>query len=528
MALRCPQPERPMSTRDSASPTLRDLVRAVFRFRWRALLFAIGVVVLTGIGLSLAPRTYESEARLFVRVGRQNATLDPFAASGDRISMFESRESEMNSLLNILSSRTLLERVVDRMGVETIQGGKQEPADDNYSQFAAVMSNALNEAKAMVSTPLAPREKLIIDLQAAVEIDAPRKSNSITIRTEWKSPELAQEITAALLDEYSREHLQAHRAGGALTFFREQEATARLELQEAEDELRQLKNAARLASVGGGRDLIHAQLGRLDGDILAAESEEAAVTAAVEQLRAQVAELPERLDTEQTRGANAALDELIGQMFQLHVREKELAAKYEDSHPELAAVREQIAEAQKLVATFPEERTQNVTAMNPVRQRLDEQLRLQRATQSGLLARLEQLQRERIAANARLEKMNQAEMEIVQLERRIAVLQDNHRSYAGKLEQARIDDALEKEQISNVNIVQPATLEPRPVSPKRTLIMALAAGLAVFGGLAVAIGSDWLDPSVRRVDQLQEALGAPVLSGPAWVGGSPLVVERRS
>ena len=65
------------------------------------------------LGTLLMPRSYYSEARLFVRFGRENQ-VDPTASGGQMVSLYESRESEINSLIEILKSRaTTYESVED-------------------------------------------------------------------------------------------------------------------------------------------------------------------------------------------------------------------------------------------------------------------------------------------------------------------------------------------------------------------------------------------------------------------------------
>ena len=70
----------------------------------------------------LSPRVYRSEAKLFVRLGRENATLDPTATLGRDpiVAVPVMRDSEINSVVEILASRSLAEQVVDALGPQTI------------------------------------------------------------------------------------------------------------------------------------------------------------------------------------------------------------------------------------------------------------------------------------------------------------------------------------------------------------------------------------------------------------------------
>ncbi len=76
---------------------LRDLVRVFFRHKGK--IFAWCLLVLGGLAAAILvlPRKYASDARLFVRLGRESVTLDPTATTGQMIQVLESRENQMNS-----------------------------------------------------------------------------------------------------------------------------------------------------------------------------------------------------------------------------------------------------------------------------------------------------------------------------------------------------------------------------------------------------------------------------------------------
>ncbi len=90
----------------------RDAYQILFRHKWRAVTVFIGTMVLLFAALIVCPRTYESEARLILRVGRESVTLDPTATTGQTTNVFDSRESEFHSFLDVLRSRVILQQVV--------------------------------------------------------------------------------------------------------------------------------------------------------------------------------------------------------------------------------------------------------------------------------------------------------------------------------------------------------------------------------------------------------------------------------
>ncbi len=53
--------------------------RACQRHKGKMLLFFVLVMAGTAVGTYLSPRSYRSQAKLFIRLGRENVTLDPTA-----------------------------------------------------------------------------------------------------------------------------------------------------------------------------------------------------------------------------------------------------------------------------------------------------------------------------------------------------------------------------------------------------------------------------------------------------------------
>ena len=96
--------------------TLLTVYRALFRFKGRMIGFAVTVILLAVVGLLICPRAYESEAKLLLRVGRESVSLDPTATStGQVIGLDRPLESEINSVIEVIKSRTILEKVLRSM-----------------------------------------------------------------------------------------------------------------------------------------------------------------------------------------------------------------------------------------------------------------------------------------------------------------------------------------------------------------------------------------------------------------------------
>ncbi|GAG41239.1 unnamed protein product, partial [marine sediment metagenome] len=110
--------EEAMGEERARQGSLRDLYYILFRHKWKMILFFLAVIIAVTVGTFLSAEIYRSKAKLLVQLGRESVALDPTATTGQIIGVSRSRKSEINSELEILKSRGLIEKVVDSIGAE--------------------------------------------------------------------------------------------------------------------------------------------------------------------------------------------------------------------------------------------------------------------------------------------------------------------------------------------------------------------------------------------------------------------------
>ncbi len=134
----------------------------------------------------------------------------------------------------------------------------------------------------------------------------------------------------------------------------------------------------------------------------------------------------------------------------------------------------------------PAIRTEATAAPHPGHQQLELSWLSERANLSALQARVRNLESQHAVALERIRDLNSRESLIAQAQRQVELLESNYRKYADKLEEARIDQQLESQQISNVNVIQPASYVAKG-SPNRPFILMVGMFLAIAGGVAVCV-----------------------------------------
>ncbi|HUY31662.1 MAG TPA: hypothetical protein VMV69_02705 [Pirellulales bacterium] len=503
--------------------TVRDVFLLPFRHRWKCSLFFVVAVAASWAWTTLGPRDFRSESKLFIRLGRENVALDPTVTFGQSpaVAIPQSRDNEINSVTEMLLSRVLVEQVVDDLGAAAILDPDDHPIGSGGVLTAPARHDASVPESALwrwgsrlgLLTPLTGRQRAIERLRKMVWVEAPRKSDVITVACDSPSPELSKAIVSKLVEAYLDHHVRLNRTPGAHDFFALQTDRLSQGLSRSELAMRDLKNSTGVSSVPTQREHLIDRIARLENEQLQAAAELAAAAAEVRLLNEMLASMSRTQIHEETSGVgNGAADRMRDQLYALEVKQQELHAKFTDAHPGIRQVREQIEAARAILDQ--EERTLTHVKTGP--SKTYEAVQLALVTREPVLvslrAKADALGGQLTAERTRLERFNDHELKLAKLERTIELEDANYRKYAENLEQANIDQALELERISNINIVQPATFEAKPVRPRPLINLALGIAAGLFGALALALAADRADHSFRTPDDIERRLDLPVLA----------------
>ena len=361
-----------------------------------------------------------------------------------------------------------------------------------------------------------------------LRIDSPKKSTTISISYRGRTPELAYDVVTAALACYEEMHIDAYQSSGALAFFDEQFQLQESLVSETEDALREIKNTHAIVTMTGKQESLQTEITDVKKSQLETKAELEAARARVDKLKSDFAELPTEMVSEKTAGiAENARDSMRDRLYELEILEKDLASKYASSHPELVKVREQLRSARSIVDAQPTEREQSTVAVNPVRIKIENELLLAEASVSGLQAKFEALEQLENSLHERLSAVNDLEVQSHDLQRKIDIARENHRSYAKKLEESRINAALDQEALSNVSVVTQPTMRYKHASPKRSLLAVLVVLFSGLCGVATAMFSDYLATAkeMREIRQAERAIYLQELERNATTDPSPKRLE---
>lgn len=483
-----------------------ELLRTFYRHKKKAIFCVASIMALATLVLLYAPRTYRSEARLFLQVGRESVRLDPTATTGKTIALQQSgRDNEIATAIEVMKSRAIVEKAVDQLTPEVVLGwggsadGKSEP-----NQVADTVMAPLNYVVGAIKNidPISPREEAIIQIMRNLEVDAEFDSTVIVLTYDAETPQLAQQVMTSLVDSFRTEHVRLHRTTGSKPFFEEQRASLEGSLKQSEEKLRDAKNKMGVGSIEARRSTLEQHLSTVELRRKSAIQQIAAAEARIKALQAHTDAMPERLHTSTRKMPNTGTDALRAQLYTVQVKLLDLESKYSADHPLVTSARDQMKEAEEMLKGEVAEREETVDSLNENHRTLTLDLAQAESQLAGLEAEMTELNSQREQAVGDLKKLNEFEVELEQLERDRTLAKSNFFQYAEALEQARMDEALDAQAISNVNQAQAPTLSEKPVSPSKLMVGALSLMFAATGTTALVLGCEKL-----RTDKLQRQQG---------------------
>ena len=376
-----------------------------------------------------------------------------------------------------------------------------------------LLSHLLSTGSA--STPagrLLEKDLAIQTLMKHLDVEASKKSNIITITYETNDPALARNVLNRLVGFYLEKHIEVNRTPGSYTFFKKQKNQLRSSLDRTEEELKNLKNRTGFASISEQRRILLQRIGTMKSKLENTKASAAASEARVKALTATLAALPGTVRKDETTGfANSAADSMRKQVYALEIKEQKLLSTFTENSIPVQEIRRQIKQGKALLSKA-QQQNQVTTGINENYQKIQLALLTENGHLASLQARAAAIVSQLKSAGVELEGLNDAEMRFEQLDRDLATGRSNYLKYSDSLEQARIDEALDMQRISNISIVEPATYSIKPVRPKTLLDLALGFFLGIFGALGLAFFSEFQDHSIKKPEDVNNRLNLPMLA----------------
>jgi capsular exopolysaccharide synthesis family protein len=402
--------------------------------------------------------------------------------------------SFMENQLAIFRSDSLLRRVVIK---ERLAPSGQEPQAsgqdaDNAATAEAGINNAIN------------------GLRGALAVSRSGQAQVLNIAITSADPVQAAQLANAVADAYVVDQLDARlesakRASGWLS---DRLIELRKQLRDSEEAVTKFRNEHGLTRSGPTVALNDQQLSELNSKLVAARTDAAEKRARVDFL-ADVAAGKKSFDAlpDSLQSASSVMGTLRGKLADASQRAADLLARYNSRHPSVVNVEAEKRDIERGIAAETQRISQTV-----------------KSEYALAMARLEAMEQSMREATGQGELGNDDAVRLRELERTAAV---NKSLFEDFLQKAKITDEQSTFRAREARVIVPAQFGWQSYPNRnRILMMALALGLAF--GVGGAFAMELLKAGFTTPNEVEKALGIPVLASVRKVDGGQLVKDGKT
>ena len=527
-----------MSSEDSTrAVSLREVLTVVFKRKW--LILSVALLVFAGVcaGALMTPREYVASAMLMLTRARADLTVTPFETSGGALSLRLNPSQDLVAESELLKRRSLLLHVVKTLGSETTLGGRL-PSEEgtppgNGLATSHGMVGSLHELVSFARPAMAGPARLLGSLNAlngkepltkadeAIEalgrrlkVSPVQNANLIRLTLTANDSEYAAKVLDLLVAEYLDQYVRMRTNPGAVQFFEGQVTALARDLREAEDAKQALEQKYGVRRLEAQTDLY--LKAAVDRELLlqTTRSEVEGLREKVRVLREQLAGLPEKVRASEEIRVNPVQDSMRAKLLELDLERNKLLQRYTDHDRRVQDVEREIALLRQRFVGEPNwEFSKESYGPNPARTPLQLDLINADTQLLGATVKTKNLERDLKEAESRLDQVGMAVYDRQRLERKIKMLEENYLIYAKKFEEARMSNAMDKNRIVNISVVEPVSIAAKPGVNGRSVfdlaLMGAAFGLVL--GVGGAFGREYFDRTFSTEEGVRRQLNLPVL-----------------
>ncbi len=478
--------------------SIRDILAVVFRRKGQILATLFLCVAATAILSLLMTPKFEAESQILIKVGRENVYIPTISQASPIVT--EDREAQINSEVQILTSRYLAEKLIDAIDPLVLYPGlKPEPPG---------MLGSLFPKDEAIDPAVGIREAAVQQFRKDLGVEVAKKSSVIILRFRHSDPVTAAKVLNTLDSLYLEQHLNVYQSSQAYKFFDEQAQIFDRKLREAEAALQAFKSDNRIFSPEEERELVLKQEAELQTLFYATKSGESDTSARSALHRQQLGSTPQTLTLEEATEFNPhVINTLQAKLVELELRAHELGdqAPRENIQDQIDLTRDRLRKE--------EERrfTNRRVGLNTVYQSLQDEMLKSEAAAQALRAKSEIETTQLAEVRNRLDNLNRLEVEFNRLNEEVEINRENYRLYVAKREESRVSQAMDAERIANVSVIDPAQPPSQPVSPNVTLNLLLSMLLGTLAAFSIAFVAEYLDNRLHTAESAEKALGLPLL-----------------
>jgi capsular exopolysaccharide synthesis family protein len=493
---------------------LREYWRSIRKHMWLVIGVISMVTMLAIIYMARQPDVYEARARVQVDLEVNNPALGSLKGNSIVLNTPYQDPTYFNTQLQILTSTGLLSRVVKTLDLEHNQAFLNPQSFNRLSTWESVKrmfgfgSKAQTDTMpkmddSLLSDKIAPAARddlaevnrlapFVESLQGGLTVKEINETRIIELRYRHLDPEVATKILNTIIDTFAQSNLEikTETSSSAGDFLQRRIASLQSEIRSGEERLINYAKNHQILSLDASQNTVVERLAGLNRQLLEAENERKMAEAAY-----RAGSRPDAAAA-LAEGNSKQLSDNESKLTELRQKRAQLLLEYTEKYPEVKDVEEQIAILEKQMKDSKSRATTVVTT------NLETAYRQALAREQSLRADFNKQRSETLTQNEAAVNYRILQQEI----------ETNKGLLDGLLQRSKENDVVLAGTPNNIHVLDYAPKPKSPVGPRRMQGVFLASLLSLVFGVVLARYLDYLDDSVRTVEDVEKTLRLPSLA----------------
>jgi len=485
---------------------LREYLRVLIKRRWVIMTVFSVVVLAAAIKTFTATPIYQATAQIIIE--KENPKL---VSIEEVIGVDSTGTDYYQTQYKIIESRSVAREVIRRLDLGNSPEFVSQPKDTFLSTIKSGIKIMLRDAKAWIKALLKTGEDkdksdataeddasfdsgLVSAFIERIKVEPILNSRLVDVSVEAKDPVMAARMTNELVKAYIGQNLEIKltAAKDAAQWLGSRIQDERKKVEAAEKALLRYKEENQIITdfSSDAENITAQKLAELNTQLIEAESQRVEAETRFQQAIS-LENTPDMLDSIPEVLSNDLVKEIKKMEVTLFNRMSELSKKYGRNHPQMQAIKSELADLKK---------RKKVEARRVVNS-LKNEYKL-------ALAREESLKKALARQKAESLDLNKKAVQYGVLQREA---ESSRNMYEMLIKRFKETSLTEEMKTGNIRIIDKAEIPQFPVKPRKKLTLLMAVIVGLFLGMGTAFFLEYLDNTVKLPEEVKEVLKIPYL-----------------
>ncbi|WP_417792230.1 GumC family protein [Stutzerimonas xanthomarina] len=477
---------------------LLKLWQTVWRRKWSIITLVLVVSMVTILGVLAITPIYRAAATLLIEEKAAKVV------SIEQVYGLEGAGTEyLQTQFELLKSRALAERVVRQLNLTTHPEFDPRQQPEPLIDVSGVLAK-LDFRKAMPFTMPGDLQSgldtteadifdaVTIEFMERISIAPQGKSQLVKVQVDMADPYTAALAANALTNGFIETQLEAtmEMSMTATNWMNSRLGELRTKLKSAEDRLQAFREKENLVDVDGVTTISAAELSLTGDRMIDARSQRAEAESQYRQVQSMRNGGWERLATIPAVLGHPLIQQFKAEQAKAQAKVEELSKRYGPGHPAMAAARSDLSAASGSLRGQVEQIVAGI----------ERNYQLALANENSLQASFN-------SNKSKIQDISRKEFQLRELQREVDGNRALYDTFMTRLKETAATSDLES---ANARVVDKAVVPNEPIKPKKSLIVAIAALLALFVGVGLTLLLDALSNTFKSTEEVEGRLNIPV------------------